>query len=260
MNESSFLGRPRAAWRVGGFALGRWSADRWGDAIAPHGHARAHFMVILGGSYRTDAKPAAPETQPVIVYNPPGTWHSDRFEGPGVFFSIELDETRARDAAAFGLPDHPIRLEEGRQQAAMRRIMRACARRAPDVSESLCLELLAETGVERPGENLRPRWLDRVIDRLRSMPQEPAPIGVLAREANVHPVHLARAFRRHCGCTPGEFQAALRLASAAEALRGGNRPIVEIALDSGFADQSHLTRRFRALYGVPPAVYRRMFV
>jgi AraC family transcriptional regulator len=92
------------------------------------------------------------------------------------------------------------------------------------------------------------------------MPHEAVAIAALARDAGVHPVHLARAFRRHCGCTPGEFQVALRLAGAAEALRAGKQPIAEIALDCGFADQSHLSRRFRDLYGVAPAAYRRMFV
>lgn len=257
MSEPSFIGRPNAAWHAGGFALGRWAADRWGDAVEPHGHETGHFMLVIGGRYRTEARPGH-GAQPLLVYNPPGTWHRDRFEGPGLFFSIELDAARSREAASFGLPAMPTRLGTPRAQAAMRRILRACANRRTEAMEGLCLELFGETG--RQYEESRPAWLERTLDRLRAAPLDAAPIAALAAEAGVHPVHLARGFRRHCGTTPGEFQVALRLAAAAEALRAGSQPIAEIALDCGFADQSHLSHRFRDLYGLPPAAYRRMFV
>jgi AraC-like DNA-binding protein len=36
-------------------------------------------------------------------------------------------------------------------------------------------------------------------------------------------------------------------------------PIARIALDAGFADQSHFTRAFRRYAGLTPAQYRRAF-
>jgi len=258
--EPGFIGSAKAAWSAGGFALGRWAADRWGDAVEPHGHETGHFMLVIGGRYRTQARAVRNCALPILIYNPPGTWHDDRFEGPGLFFSIELDADRSREAVALGLPSAPTRLEAPRQHAAMRRILRACANRQAEVTEWLCLELFGETGGDPQDERGRPTWLERTIERLRATPRDAVPIAALARDAGVHPVHLARVFRRHCGSTPGEYQMALRLADAAERLRTARQPIAEIALDCGFADQSHLSRRFRGLYGMPPATYRRMFV
>jgi AraC-like DNA-binding protein len=46
-----------------------------------------------------------------------------------------------------------------------------------------------------------------------------------------------------------------RLELARERMRG-ERPLVEIALDAGFADQAHFTRAFRSAFGLTPARYR----
>ena len=46
-----------------------------------------------------------------------------------------------------------------------------------------------------------------------------------------------------------------RLDRAAALLRGG-APLADVALDTGFADQAHLTRMFKAAHGVPPARHR----
>jgi AraC-like DNA-binding protein len=48
-----------------------------------------------------------------------------------------------------------------------------------------------------------------------------------------------------------------RLEFARDALQDVETPISGIAFQAGFADQSHLTRLFRARFGVTPARYRR---
>ena len=79
----------------------------------------------------------------------------------------------------------------------------------------------------------------------------------LARAAGVHPVHLARVFRQHLGCTPGEYLRRRRLERAAVLLRETARPLSDVALHCGFADQSHLAHAFRRHAGVSPGAYRR---
>jgi AraC-like DNA-binding protein len=72
----------------------------------------------------------------------------------------------------------------------------------------------------------------------------------------VHSAHLARAFRKRYGQSIGSFLLERRLDWAARELEDTERPLVEIALASGFADQSHFTRRFRQRHGVTPGQYR----
>jgi len=79
----------------------------------------------------------------------------------------------------------------------------------------------------------------------------------IAARVGVHPVHLARTFRAHMGCSPGDFLQDLRVQRAAMLLKNTNLGAAEIALATGFADQSHFTKQFRRAFTVPPGKYRR---
>lgn len=69
---------------------------------------------------------------------------------------------------------------------------------------------------------------------------------------------LQRLALRRIGLTPRWLIQRRRLQAAAYRLRTDPTvPIAEVALDSGYCDQSHFTREFRAVLGSTPAVYRR---
>jgi AraC family transcriptional regulator len=126
--------------------------------------------------------------------------------------------------------------------------------------ESLGLELLARLvriGAAGDGE-AAPPWLARtrraIEDRFRDASVR---VGELAALEGVHPVHLARVFRRRYGLSPGDYVRRLRLEWARRLVTEGREPLASIALDCGFADQSHLARAFRRRFGVAPGRLRR---
>src|SRR5262245_23957795 len=82
-------------------------------------------------------------------------------------------------------------------------------------------------------------------------------LAEVAAGAGVHPSHLAEVFRGRHAMSVGEWVRLRRLEYAREKLLDRRRSISEVALAAGFADQSHLTRLFRAHFGVTPAEYRR---
>jgi AraC-like DNA-binding protein len=65
---------------------------------------------------------------------------------------------------------------------------------------------------------------------------------------------LARQFRRMCGTSPYRYLLMRRLDAAREQI-AARRPLVDIALETGFADQAHFTRAFGAAFGITPARY-----
>jgi AraC-like DNA-binding protein len=73
----------------------------------------------------------------------------------------------------------------------------------------------------------------------------------LASVAQLNPSYLVRAFRKEVGLPPHEFLTQVRIDAAKKLLSEG-RPIVDVALDAGFADQSHFTNRFKRLVGLTP--------
>lgn len=253
-----FIGERARAWQVGEFTFARWAAHVWGDAVQPHGHDRAHFMLVIGGRYRSAVGCNADDALPLMIYNPPGTWHCDRFEEPGRFFSIELASVKVGDSREFALPSQPVRVAGPNALALVQRIRREAAghRDSPEQIEALTIELLGEISPDGTHERRPPPWLTLVAEALRDVPVKGS-IASLSRLAGVHPVHLTRTFRAFYGCTPAEYALRLRLAHAARLLGETRRALADVAIDAGFADQSHFTTRFRAVYGLPPGEYRR---
>jgi AraC family transcriptional regulator len=124
--------------------------------------------------------------------------------------------------------------------------------------ESLGYELVEATAHSRPSNETRPpSWVQHVRDHLRQRDNQRVLLADLAALANVHPVHLVRAFRRHVGATPADYQRRLRIERTRRALLESDVPIVELSLDAGFSSQGHFTRWFHRLIGATPAAYRR---
>lgn len=95
-----------------------------------------------------------------------------------------------------------------------------------------------------------------VRDRLRAHPAESVTLDEMASVARLNKFQLLRAFRRAYGLTPHEYQMLLRLARARRLLAEG-RSLSHVTYDAGFADQSHLTRRFKVFFDLTPARYAR---
>jgi AraC family transcriptional regulator len=104
-----------------------------------------------------------------------------------------------------------------------------------------------------------PGWWHRIIELLHCEFSRDLRISDLAQEAGVHPVHLARVFRRLTRQTPGEWLQRRRIRSACEKLLDRDQGIAAIAAESGFADQSHMTRTFKRYTAMTPAQFRHTF-
>ena len=76
----------------------------------------------------------------------------------------------------------------------------------------------------------------------------------LARMKGLTESHLIRTFHYEFGLPPHAYHLRLRLAAACELLAGG-AAVAGVAYECGFADQSHLSRKFKAVYGVTPAAW-----
>ena len=79
----------------------------------------------------------------------------------------------------------------------------------------------------------------------------------LAEACGMSVRHLARAFKATTGLPPHRWLLRRRVDRAKELLESTDESLSGIALASGFADQSHLTRVFQALAGSSPGAWRR---
>ncbi|TWU45304.1 Exoenzyme S synthesis regulatory protein ExsA [Novipirellula aureliae] len=83
--------------------------------------------------------------------------------------------------------------------------------------------------------------------------------STLAERSEMSLQRLARLTKRLFGLTPSQFISKTRIAVASQLLLGTDDPLSEVALASGFYDQSAFSRAFRMATGVTPSDFRRQF-
>ena len=82
-------------------------------------------------------------------------------------------------------------------------------------------------------------------------------ISFFAGRCRLSVCHFSRLFKATYGMPLHKFLVTERIKRAQARLALTTEPIAQIALDCGFADQSSFTRRFTAVSGIPPAIWRR---
>ena len=232
--------------------------------IEEHEHATATiYLVLTGGHVERSNIEDVECARGSVVFSPAGTRHRDEYGAAGgEALLIELPPHVLDAACEAGAHlSAPLHVASGAVPFLMAGLRDEIDRDDPFTPlafEAIALQLMVALGREVPAASPRtPPWLARVRARLDDSPADHVSLAELARVAGVHPVHVATSFRRCFGTTIGEYVRALRVEEARRALRTTDRPLTDIALGCGFADQSHLSRVFRRATGMTPANYRR---
>jgi AraC family transcriptional regulator len=241
-------------------AEGRYAGH---SRIPDHAHRTPYLCLVMDGWFEESCGTRRESCGAgMLLFHPAHEVHANRFGAEGArCFNLELAPKLAdRLVEESALPRTRVCLGPGRAGMMAAAIRAAAGSPALEIEEAV-LALLDEIGPEVIPPRFRgrpPAWLGWSIERLRS-PAAPS-IAALAREAGVHPVYFARAFRAVVHTTPGAIARRARLERASAALLASDAPITAVAFEAGYADHSHFCRHFRREFGVTPSHYRRLFV
>jgi AraC family transcriptional regulator len=229
-----------------------------------HVHAKSYIIITVGGKYASTFDTRTDEFTPwTVTYHQAGLSHSSRYgvRGARVLY-VELPQERLKDfwqVSASHL--NHFSLQGGLAHGAARQLyneFRASDRFSPFVIDGLVMQLLAYLLRRRTGRPHRvPSWLGKADELIRNRYLEPLALTGIANSVQVHPGHLAREYMRYYSCTIGEQIRRLRIEHACEQLSSTDRCLADIALCTGFSDQSHFTVSFRQHIGMPPSNYRK---
>lgn len=236
-----------------------------------HWHEELHLCLYTAGSgflgYRGNSYLVSAGS---LVLTPPGEVHENWVKKGsgcsfrGVYFEVELLRRAARYITD---RDSPPGFSLKIFQDAMLKESLTRLHNAFDFSEirlrreELVLELAgllvtgysktdhleSDVGCERQAVRLTRSFIDEHFAGSITLEE-------LGRLTKLSPFHLHRVFRRQTGMPPHAYQIQVQVNRAKQLLLRG-RPLAEVALATGFADQSHLTRHFRRLVGVTPGRY-----
>jgi AraC family transcriptional regulator len=192
-----------------------------------------------------------------LVVKPPQCWHANRY-GPRGACVVQVLTAEGRapwdDAACEHRWSESLRLT---------RLMLALVADRPGASETAEMELWDVLDAVQPlrfehRRSPRPRWWPNAVDLLDECTTRSISVAAVADRVGVHPVYLARVCRRQLGCTVQQYVRQRRVLAAWRSWDRGERSLAAIALEVGFADQSHMTRAFVELLGVSPGRLRRL--
>jgi len=125
------------------------------------------------------------------------------------------------------------------------------------LSTALAAHLLREYGAaairpKRQHGGLPRAKLVRAIEYIRDQLDTDLTVSGIAKAVGMGPDHFAKLFKESTGQSPYRYVVEARVRKAKELLSTGKFTISEAAHLVGFVDQSHLTRHFRRVFGLPP--------
>lgn len=251
---------------AGGFAVSE-GIHHHGSELPWHHHDTPTICFVLKGGFTELWRGGSVAcTSSTMKITPAGERHWDRFSQGNVRgLLIEADDIQiARIRPYSAVLDDRLSFQGGLLSGIGWRIydeMQRMDTTAPLAIEGLLLELVAAAARLREpngGAGQPPRWLEDAREQIHLELAARPSLSGLAVSVGVHPVTLARAFRRAFGCTVGEYVRNLRIERATHQLAKTELSLAEIALGAGFSDQSHFSNLFRRRTGLSPFKYRRV--
>src|SRR5262249_45446330 len=118
-----------------------------------------------------------------------------------------------------------------------------------------CFPAQPDVGATRGG--LTTRALRRVREHIDAHLTENITLEALAEIAGLSRCHFARAFKQSVGTAPHAYLLQRRLERAQQLLNETELSLCQVALESGFSDQSHFSSCFRRHFGESPRSFRR---
>jgi AraC family transcriptional regulator len=262
LHEGQYYGAVVRRHRASGLVLSELR-HRGALRMPRHAHQLAFFSLVLAGSYDEEVGSRRLHFRPLCgMFRPAALCHRDEI-GPagGRFFNVEMEPAwieNLRDYAP--LPSAAAEFAGGELSWLGLRLYGELQRfdhGSPMIVEGLALEMLGTLARATQASPARmPPWLRRVTERLEAEYSRRLTVRELAADAGVHPVHLARVFRRFHGRSPGEHLQRRRVQAVCAALAHPDGSLAEAALAAGFADQSHCSRVFKRITGATPRAFR----
>ena len=261
--DGRYYGRVRRLRALGDVILCE-TAYPPGAVVPWHSHESPLFCLVLAGSLDEHGRGGRHLTFAGgrLFFHPAHEPHAHRFDRRTRCFSVTLGPTLLQRLERAGSARLPGPRDLGTTRAAwLGRQLHGEFDRGSDASdltlEGLVLAILGEVvRCPRAEHSPAPGWVSTVRDLIEARYREAVGLSEVADAVGVHPVHVARTFRRTFGCSVGAYLRRRRIDAACHCLLGGDDSLASIAFALGFSDQSHFSRRFKEQIGLTPSAYR----
>lgn len=231
---------------------------------AAHAHDQLQISLVLSGRVRESVRGAVSTAGALsIVVKDSGVVHDDQF-GPERVTIAQLsltggslrDISDAAGRAPVWFWSHTATLARPLLRIVTRAGLGASSF-ASDDTDVIDLLAMITARQARAVRGAPPRWLADAVEELHETWTAGTRVSDVAARIGVHPVYLARCFRRWYGHGVSDELRLLRQRAVMDAMITGAATLSTIAHDAGYADEAHLNREFRSTCGTTPGRFRR---
>lgn len=232
-------------------------------SIPDHAHSYPHLTIILDGSFAETYRFESFNCQKgSVLIVPQEQVHSDTVGENGAHsLSIEVSRSLERFLSSeWTMLECPRVIETPKLKPVIHRLRRVFI---TDPNSTLldihcaAMEVILAVAKEAISTQPATSWLQEILDYINCEYGRPIRLSELAEIAALSPEHLSRSFHKITGMTVKQYILETRLTSAERKLTETSNSLGEIAAACGFSDQAHLSRAFRAKFGIPPVTYRK---
>lgn len=230
-----------------------------------HYHQNPYFSLVTSGNCREINKRGTLDCSPntVIFHNHQDPHCSVKADGISRHFQVELtpqwcrkfdiDLDKLPNSSTFTNPKIKLFLHNIYQES---KLFDGTSNLTIDSLILQAFDIIK--GVESSSSSTKPKWVKKIDEILHENFDQPISLMELSNLLDLHFAHLSRDFPRYFRCNFSEYVRMIKVEKALSMLRNKKFSLTEVALNCGFADQSHFIRCFKEFIGITPKTYRKI--
>ncbi len=218
--------------------------------IQTHVHPHGHLIIVLEKEFYFRFRDNECHLKPgQIGFIPPGVEHDYSCSGKAVTLNIPEEMVKATDLLF--LTEHFVRDIDEKLQPLLDLIIQEVDSSSPQNESLRYLFYYLYDKLVNDDRMLSVRYInDNYAEDIR--------VEQLAEMENYNPSYYASVFRKKMGCIPSDYIRMVRIEKAKEILLTTHYPVINVAMQVGYANASSFTRVFRETTGMTPHQFRRM--
>lgn len=226
-----------------------------GYYMAPHTHDFTAISLILKGGFEESTDGGVNQVcRAKTLIKPADTLHSDKYDDSCSIMCVYL-----KDISQIKRNNQAILKEwTGLYGVNWSSFQPYFSKVSMDEKRTILNEFIGHIQSAKTEKDKAPDWVYHLKYFLDAHFNERIQTSELADRYGVHPVYLARVFRKYFGMSIKDYLKSMRIRNAIASISENGHSLTQIAFDNGFADQSHFIRSFRQETGTTPRFFQKI--
>lgn len=227
-----------------------------------HSHENAHITLFLKGGTlekrRASSLPVSPGS--MLFYHSDELHLNSNTQFPSVNINIEISAALFRE---FNLTEALLEkaiTDNPRAKFMILKMYRECLQQdsfSADNVKMLFAQIPGSLDHHRQFQNA-PNWVKQLSELLNDRWAENPGLKQLAAILALNPITISKHFPRYFGCTLGEYMRRLKVNRSLALVQNPALSLTDVAMQCGFADQSHFIRNFKEQTGFLPRQFQKL--